>query len=192
MKKYPIVLDLETKYTFRDFNKHKKLGISVIGIYDYEVNSSKIFTEEDLSQLFPVLENASYIVGFNIKSFDMQVLQAYYPGDVSRFSIFDICDDIKDKIGKRLALNDLLYATLGKKKNGHGLIAINLYKQGKFDELKNYCLSDVTLTTELFDYGVEKGIVCYFDDKGKKEIAVDWKRYMEDSNHRDTHLTLPF
>lgn len=192
MKKYPIVLDLETKYTFRDRGTHKKLEISVISMYDYGSQELKTYIEEEISQIFPVLENASYIIGFNIKSFDLQVLQAYYPGDITHFPVFDLCDYVKDKIGKRLALNDLLFATLGKKKSGHGLEAIELYKQNRIAELKKYCEDDVRLTRELFDFGVKEGYINYLDEKGKNEIDVEWKKYIEESNHNDTHLTLPF
>lgn len=192
MKKYPVVIDLETKYTFRERNKHEKLEISVMAIYDYTSQTCRIYTENELSKVFAVLENASYVIGFNIKSFDLQVLRAYYPGDVAKFSVFDICDDIKDRVGRRLSLNDLLFATLNKKKTGHGLVAIDLYKQKKMEELKQYCIDDVTLTRELFDFGIREGLIYFLDSKGKKEIPVDWKKYIEESNHQDTHLTLPF
>lgn len=192
MKKYPIVLDLETKHTFRDFSEPKKLGITVVAIYDYKDKQSKAFFEKDLTKLYPILEASSYIVGFNINSFDLPVLQGYYPGDLSHFSTFDILDNVREKIGRRLALNDLIFATFAKKKSGHGLQAIELYKEGKFNELKKYCMDDVLLTKELFEYGANKGEIFYLTPKGKSTIQVDWKKYFEDSGKDETHLTLPF
>ena len=76
MKKFPVVLDLETKYTFRDFSDHRKLGISVAAIYDYRDNTGKYFFEKELSKLFPILESSSYIIGYNINSFDIDKLHA--------------------------------------------------------------------------------------------------------------------
>lgn len=192
MKKFPIVLDLETKHTFREFEDPKKLGITVVAIYDYQDGQGKVFVESELNKLFPILEAASYLIGFNIRSFDMAVLQGYYPGQVDQFATFDILDDIRDKIGRRLALNDILSATLGKKKSGHGLMAINYYKEGKIDQLKQYCLDDTMLTKEVFDYGVTYGEIYYFDSAGKATIKVDWKKYLEETGKNDTHLTLPF
>lgn len=193
MKKFPVVLDLETKYTFREFNDPRKLGISVAVIYDYKNNQSQIFLEKEISKLFPLLETASYIIGYNVKTFDIAVLQRYYPGDTNSFSCFDILDDIRSKIGRRLALNDVISATLGKKKSGHGLMAIDYYKEGKFDELKKYCLDDVMMTKELFDYGVEKNEIYYLSEKGKEMIRVEWRKYLEGSEGGDDMpLTLPF
>ena len=116
MKKFPVVIDLETKHTFRDFSEHAKLGLTVLGLFDYKDGSQKIFTEKDLNNLFPILENCSYIIGFNINSFDLPVLQPYYPGDIKHFKTFDILDDIKRILGRRLSLNDTIHATLDRKK----------------------------------------------------------------------------
>jgi len=191
MQKFPVVLDLETQHTFREFDDPIKLGVSVVGIYEYGKSEKKIFTEKEMNALFPILENASYIVGYNIRGFDMPVLQAYYPGDISGFSQFDILEDIREKIGRRIALNDVIYATFGEKKSGHGLMAIDYFREGKWDELKKYCLDDVMLTKKLFDFGLEKGEIYYLNETGKVTIKVDWKKYMQDSG-KDTPLTLPF
>jgi DEAD/DEAH box helicase domain-containing protein len=193
MKRFPVVLDLETKYTFRDFKDHKDLGISVVAIYDYRDNQGQTFLEKDIPKLFPILESCSYIIGYNINGFDIPVLQAYYPGKVENFASFDLLDDIRAKLGRRLALNDLASATLGTKKSGHGLMAIDYYKEGKFDELSKYCLDDVMITKDLFEYGIKQKEVYYMDVSGKVGIEVDWKKYLEeDSGKDDMPLTLPF
>lgn len=192
MRKLPVVLDLETKYTFREFNDPKKLGITVVGIYDYKTGTGKVFMENELSQLYPILEASSYIIGYNVRSFDMAVLQGYYPGNVEHFPTFDILEDIRLKLGHRLALNDVVAATLGKKKSGHGLMAIDYFKEGKWDELKRYCLDDAMLTHELFDFGVKNEEIFYINEKGKIPIKVSWKKYLEDSGKKETPLTLPF
>lgn len=192
MKKSPVVLDLETKYTFREFKHPSKLKVTVVGVYNYADNTSKVFLENELSKLFSLLESSSYIIGFNINSFDLQVLQGYYPGKIQHFATFDILDDIKAKIGRRLALNDLISTTLKKKKTGHGLMAIDFFKEGKWEQLKKYCMDDVMLTKELFEFGVKNGEIFYLNEKGKISIKVDWKRYLKDSGKKESHLTLPF
>lgn len=189
----PVVLDLETKYTFRQYSDPKKLGVSVVAIYDYQKEKSFTFLEEEINKLFPYLENASLIIGFNINSFDLPVLQGYYPGNINQFKTFDILDEIKNIVGRRLALNDLIKATLGKKKSGHGLQAINFFQEGKMTELKKYCLDDVMLTKELFDYGVTNGKIYYLDINEKIPIKVDWKKYLhQNQNNNNVSLTLPF
>ena len=192
MKKFPVVLDIETKYTFREYDDPKKLGVTTAGLYDYRDRQAKVFVEEELPRLFSLLEASSYIIGFNVNSFDLPVLQGYYPGRLNHFPTFDILDDVRFKIGRRLSLNDLVFATLGKKKTGHGLQAIELYKEGKWEDLKRYCLDDVMLTKELFEFGAEKGEIMYLNEKGKVSISVEWKKYLEDQGKSESHLTLPF
>ena len=191
MQKFPLVLDLETQHTFREFDDPMKLKVSVVAVYDYATQKGTVFEEKEILKLFPLLENASYIVGYNIRTFDLPVLQAYYHGHTDSLSMFDILDDIREKIGRRIGLNDVASATLGEKKTGHGLMAIDYFKEGKWDELKKYCMDDVMVTKKLFDYGIEKGEIYYMNEIGKIPIKVDWKKYLEDS-HKDTALTLPF
>ena len=192
MLSQPIVLDLETKYTFRDYSDPQDLQISVVGVYNYQTHQLATYFEKDLNQLFPILEKASIIIGYNIDHFDLPVLSRYYPGSIDQLPRFDILADIKNIIGKRMALNDVVGATIGKKKSGHGLIAIELFRQKKFEELAKYCLDDVSLTRELFEYGVKKGEINYLTEYGKQTIKVDWKKYKNWTNNKDVSLTLPF
>lgn len=193
MKKYPIILDLETQKTFREESDPAKLGISVVAIYDYEDGQGKVYTEKEIPKLFPILEKASYIIGYNSIAFDIPVLQGYYPGDVNNFSQFDIMEDIRTKIGRRLGLNDLAGATLNVKKSGHGLMAIDYFKEGKWDELKKYCLDDVMVTRDLFEYGIDHGQVMYKNEHGIINVDVKWKKYKEGNGTADNMpLTLPF
>ncbi|MBI1862689.1 ribonuclease H-like domain-containing protein [Candidatus Microgenomates bacterium] len=192
MHRLPVVFDIETKHTFRDFNEHKKLGVSVVASYDFATGKTQTFLEDELNVLFRLFENASYLIGYNINSFDLPVLQAYYPGDITIFKTFDILDDIKERIGRRLALNDVISATCGKKKSGHGLMAIDYYKEGKWEELKAYCIDDTMYTKELFDYGVKNGEIFYLNENGKVPIKVKWGKYMEDPGIIETPLALPF
>jgi len=192
MKRLPIIIDLETKYTFRDFSDPKKLGVSVLAIYDYNHDRYFSFLEKEINRSFSYFENASYIIGYNIKSFDLPVFQAYYPGKIENFLVFDILEDIREKIGRRLGLNDLIMATLNKRKTGHGLKAIDYYKNKEFNKLKKYCLDDVMLTKELFDFGIKNKKIYYLTPNGKEEIRINWEKYLSDDGKKSVSLTLPF
>jgi DEAD/DEAH box helicase domain-containing protein len=192
MKKFPVVIDLETKHTFREFSEPGQLGITVAAVFDFKNQRQDIFTEKEITKLFPILENSSYVIGYNIDSFDLPVLQPYYPGKIDHFKTFDILVDIKNIIGRRLALNDVIRATLDKHKTGHGLEAIDFYKEGKWVELKKYCMDDVMLTKELFDFGVKNGKISYLNENGKVDIKVSWGKYLEDEGSTNMPLTLPF
>jgi len=81
---------------------------------------------------------------------------------------------------------------LEKKKTGHGLEAIDFYKEGKWEELEKYCMADVMLTKELFDYGIINKKISYLNENGKVDIDVNWGKYLEDNGGGEMPLTLPF
>jgi DEAD/DEAH box helicase domain-containing protein len=68
-----------------------------------------------------------------------------------------------------------------------------LTKEGKWDELKKYCLDDVLVTKDLFEHGVEKGFVMYKNERGVINVDVNWKKYKDGNGTvSDMPLTLPF
>lgn len=191
----PIVLDLETKKTFQEVGgQHAdKLGVSVVGVYSYEDDAFYTFVEKEFDRLFRLLERSSAIIGFNINSFDLPVLQPYYVGKLTKFRTFDIMDEVKSALGRRLALNDLATATLNVKKSGHGLMAINYYHEGRWDELKKYCLDDVRITRDLFEYGKKHNTIYYPGTHGRQSFSVRWNT-LDLNGHAETesiNLTLP-
>lgn len=187
-----VVLDLETKKSFREITSSKPadLGVSLVGLYSYDTDHYQAFREEELERLFPLLEKASLIIGFNLDSFDMPALQPYYLGNIGKMATLDILSEVKKVLGRRLALNDLASATLGTKKSGHGLMAIDYYREGNFAALEKYCLDDVRITKELFDFGRKNGEVFYLDVAGKQPIKVNWQDLAKNKKAQ-VNLTLP-
>jgi len=189
----PVVFDLETKHTFREFSEPQKLGITVVGAYDYATDTSFTFLENELGEFYRLIENASYLIGFNIVGFDLPVLSAYYPGDTKQFKTFDLLDDVRAQIGRRISLDMLLKATLNTQKTGHGLQAVEFYKEGKIEELKSYCLHDVLFTRDLFEYGSKHGEIYYLEGMEKVAIKTNWAPYKKPQEEQaDISLTLPF
>jgi len=181
MKNY-VVFDVETQNSFREVNNDtKKLKVSVVVAYEYETQKMHHFTEKNIAGLFKLFENSSLIIGFNSKSFDLVVLSPYYVGNLSQFTHFDILENIKETTGRRYPLDDLVQATLGKGKSGHGLQAIEFYRQGKITELLQYCQDDVQLTKELFDFGVNNGhVFAPSSPTNKIKITVDWAKIVSE------------
>lgn len=177
-----LVLDLETMRSFDDVggrNHLDKLGVSVVGVYDYADNRYTAFVESEFGQLQNLLIDATLIIGFNHVYFDMPVLQPYLSIDVKKLPCFDIMLDIQEKLGHRVGLDSVASATLGTGKSASGLDAIRYYNEGRWDELKAYCLNDVKVTKEVFDYGIKNKMIRYTSKFGQqqKELKVDWTAY---------------
>lgn len=153
-----IIFDIETVGDIKDFNN---LRITVVSIYQYETDSYISFEEQELSALWPILEKAERLIGYNSEHFDLPVMNRYYTGDLLRFPHLDLLRVIKESSGKRFKLNDVAKATLQIEKSADGLQAQKWFEEGKIDEIKKYCEQDVKITKELYDYG-RKNKMIYF------------------------------
>ncbi|MFA5991595.1 MAG: ribonuclease H-like domain-containing protein [Candidatus Doudnabacteria bacterium] len=170
-----IVLDLETQKSFQEVGgrgKNHLLKISVCGIYDYSTDKYSTFEEHELPKLAPILQTADQIIGFNIKDFDFEVLRPYLNFDIFKIPYLDILEEIEKVIGHRIKLELVAQGTLGTGKSGNGLEAILYYKNGRFDLLKKYCLDDVKITKQVYDYALNNGKLLYKDFFKTKEIAL--------------------
>jgi hypothetical protein len=187
----PIVFDIETQNTFQEVGyDHKKLKISVVGTYDYSTGEYKAYFENETRELISKLEHASCLIGFNIHKFDLPVLAPYYIGNIMQFNTLDLLDEVEKSLGHRIALDDLARATLDTKKSGHGFLAIEYYRKGELEKLKNYCLDDVRITKDLYEYGLKYGKLYFFTAGGKREIRISFEKKKEDN--KSISLSLPF
>ncbi len=179
-----IVLDVETQREFSEVEGRKPelLGISVVGIYRYQADQYETYLESELGALAPVLQQADLLIGFNIKRFDFPVLSPYLPFSVATLPVLDLLDDVVKALGHRVSLESLGQATLGRGKSGSGLQALKWFKEGKFDLIKQYCLDDVRLTKELYDYGKQHGRLFAASKFGpeKLQIPVFWPERKRD------------
>ena len=170
-----IVLDLETQKEFKEVGgrgKNHLLKISVCGIYDYATDKYLIYEENELPRLASLLETADQIIGFNIKDFDFEVIQPYLNFDIFQVPYLDILEEIDRVIGHRISLESVAQATLGTGKSGSGLEAILYYRNGRMDLLKKYCLDDVKITKQVYEYGQKNGKLLYKDYFSIKELPV--------------------
>ncbi|MDR0463322.1 MAG: ribonuclease H-like domain-containing protein [Pseudomonadales bacterium] len=164
-----VVLDVETKKTFDEVGGFfpEQLGISFVGVCvrtsNHGSGEMKGYFEEDLPKLFPLLEEADIVIGYNNDGFDMPTFTNYYDGNISKIPTLDLMARIKKSCGHRISLDSVAQATFNQKKTGDGLDAIKYYRTGRLKELAEYCLQDVKLTRELFDYGFNNGNVKFYN-----------------------------
>jgi DEAD/DEAH box helicase domain-containing protein len=164
-----VVLDIETRNTFQDVGAYNPslLQVSLVGVYFYETDTFEAFLEEDLPKLWPRLERADRIIGYNLIGFDYPCLQSYYTGDMMKLPTLDLLAEIDKRLGFRIKLDDVAQATLGVGKSGHGLMAVEYWKKGEIEKLKEYCLQDVRVTRDVYEYALKAQEVRYNDRMGQ-------------------------
>lgn len=188
-----IVFDIETQNTFQDVGSSESsaLDISLVGIYDYEKDAYDSFLHTELNRLWPILESADMLIGYNSDHFDVPLLNKYYPGDLTKIKSLDILKEIKDSYGRRMRLDQVAEGTLGLNKSGHGLEAITWWKQGEIEKIRKYCLDDVRITKELYNYALENQKLKFKEGGEIMDIKLDTSKWEEPSGSSMT-FTLPF
>ena len=174
-----LVLDLETQKEFAEVEGRKPelLLISVVGVYSYEQNKFDAYMEADIKEkLAPRLQQAGLLIGFNIRRFDLPVLTPYLPYPIGQLPVLDIMEEMVKNLGHRVSLDAIAQATLGRGKTGSGLDALKWFKEGRFDLITKYCLDDVKLTKDVYDYGKQHGRLFVTSRFGgeKLQVPVFW------------------
>lgn len=188
-----VVFDLETQNIFQEVgsNDPTALDISVGTVYDSETEIYTTVTVNELSELWPIIEKADALVGYNSNHFDIPLLNKYYPGDLTQIKSIDILEAIKNSLGRRLRLDTIAEATIGTKKSADGLAAVRWWREGKIDLIKKYCEQDVRVTKDVFEYALKNSHVKYKDGGRKKEIPLDISSWLIRDDVSMTH-SLPF
>ncbi|MDO8424070.1 MAG: ribonuclease H-like domain-containing protein [bacterium] len=188
-----IVLDIETKNFFHDVGSSKPadLDIALIAIYDSETGGYSSYLEDELNRLWPILERSDMLIGFNSEHFDIPLLNKYYPGDLTKLKSLDILKEIKASYGRRMRLGQLAEGTLGRDKSGHGADAMVWWKRGEVEKVRDYCIDDVKITKELYDYAMANQKLIFKEGSALEEIKLDTSEWDKPNDNKLT-FSLPF
>lgn len=167
-----IVLDIETQNTFEEVGGFftDKLKVSLVVAYYYATDTYESYLEADLPVMFQKMETGGRIIGYNSIGFDMPVLNNYYAGDLLKLPQLDILKEIEKSLGYRIKLDDVAAATIGTGKSSHGLQAVAWWKEGKIDEIREYCQQDVKITKEVYEFGLKNGYVLFDNRAGERQL----------------------
>lgn len=187
-----IVLDIETQNTFQEVgsNDPTKLDISLLVIYDYKTEKYLTFTEKNFNDLWSILEETDLIIGYNSDHFDIPLLNKYYPGDLAAVGSLDLLTEIKKVVGRSIRLDNIAEATIGMGKSGHGLQAIDWWKEGKIDKIEKYCRDDVKVTKDIYEYALKNKKLKYKDLLDTIEFDIDTSNW-DAKTSRAINYTLP-
>mgnify|MGYP001564607508 CR=1 FL=1 len=107
----------------------------VVAIHDSETDEYSSYFKEELPKLWPSLERADMLIGFNSDAFDIPLLNRYYPGDLLHLRSLDLLSEVQKVLGRRIRLQSLAEATLKKGKSGDGLKAGEWWREGKKEKV---------------------------------------------------------
>lgn len=163
-----LVFDIETQtanFTFDEAGL-KTARISVVVVYDYADGQYKTFMEENIAELWPLMEKADRVIGYNIVHFDLPVLNNYYSGDLLKLPNLDLIIPVREALGFRLKLNDIAKATLKIEKSADGLQAVKWWAEGNVENIKKYCEQDVRVTKDIYEFGRKNKQLFYSNLQG--------------------------
>jgi len=175
-----VIFDLETQQLVQEvggWDYVHKLKPSIVCAYDSKSDQFLSYQEHELKELFTLLENR-LVIGYNIRGFDLLVLSSYGL-DPKKLDIFDIMYDLETLTRQRyLKLESIAQGTLGVGKLADGLQAVEWWKTGQIQKITDYCMQDVKITRDIFQYGRTHGFIRIQQSLKKeskvRQIEVQW------------------
>lgn len=185
-----IIFDIETEKLFSDLDNFdpQALGVSIVCLYKrkFDTTSRKeiegenlYFWKNDLDTMWPVFANTDRVIGFNSIDFDNQVIFGLCDDyDFRKLKHFDILAKVKDVLGFRVSLDSIAVASLDKPKSDSGVMAVEYWKSQKpedLEKLKKYCLMDVEITKDVYDFGLKNKFLKYKDKWNTiRQVEIDF------------------
>jgi DEAD/DEAH box helicase domain-containing protein len=173
-----LVFDLETQHLAEEVGGWEhidRLKLAVAVTADLETGEMRRYREADVEDLLAGLRAASLVIGFNIQRFDYEVLRPYAGGQPLQPPTLDLLSQVQAALGFRLSLDALAAGSLERGKSADGRLAVQWYREGKIDQLLDYCEQDVIVTRDLYEYGRKNGFLQYRDKFGRlKRVPVRW------------------
>lgn len=189
-----IYFDLETQTTYEELGIYlsndkipSKLKVSIAGILFNNKNSNiynhKFFGESNIKLLIQNLKESDLIIGHNLLNFDYQVLQQYTNENIYHIlsdKTFDTMLELnKYTNGCWTSLDDLCRLNLGEGKTHSGALTPKMWRDGKFKDVEEYLLNDLTKTKDIYQYIKKNKRVKYTHKHygeiiGVREVMVNW------------------
>lgn len=173
-----VFFDLETQRSAAEVggwhNAHlMRLALAVT--YDLREDRFETFHERDVPALLARLREADLVVGFNVRRFDYAVLRGYTDEDLNVLPTFDLLEALHGRLGFRVSLGHLAIETLGSEKSADGLQSLVWWKEGRVQEIEDYCRKDVSLLRDLFSHALREGFVCMRTKSGERvRVPTRW------------------
>ena len=174
-----LILDIETQKLTQEvggWDHIDKLGISIACAYDSKTDQFTAYRENELKTLIELCEER-LVIGYNIRGFDLPVMVPYGL-EIKRVDAFDIMYDLQTLTRQQyMKLEAVARGTLNSGKSADGLMAVEWYKKGEIQKIIDYCMQDVKVTRDIFNFGRQNGFVKIQrseDAEKVTQVPVQW------------------
>lgn len=151
------------------WKNYDKMGHAVSASYNFKSGNYKIYFNDNLDELADDLHSSDLVTGFNIKGFDIPLLngtaELIKKISLDEKKIYDMLEESRKSVGnffaKGLKLDNHLESMFGAggMKSGHGANAPKLWQDKKLGSLCSYVLRDVNREKALFEHIWQHGWV---------------------------------
>lgn len=153
----------------KGWKDYEGMGISLAGAATNWMDVEAVmFTEENITGLVDLFQEADLVCGYNLFGFDIGLLKATLVrlGHPEKTGLagktYDVFYDLRRQLPddvKWPKLDDIAWATIRKKKNGDGANAPRLYQDKKMADLTAYLHNDLAIEHQLNLHALEYGTV---------------------------------
>ncbi len=182
-----VFFDCESQYAFGEngIKNPSELKVAVAGTLIN--NKIEIFKDDQIEDLFKLLCNSKLIVGHNLYGFDYQLIQPYIKQDVisilgKKDKTLDMMYELAQILGRKvrwIKLDDLASRNIGMSKTHDGKEIPKLWRNGRYDEVKEYLINDLKMTEAVYNYALINKKLKYQHSEynisfGEREVSVNW------------------
>jgi DEAD/DEAH box helicase domain-containing protein len=76
-----------------------------------------------------------------------------------------------------MKLDQIAEGTFGIHKSGNGLEAVAWWRSGEVDKIRKYCLDDVKITKDVYEYALKNKKLIFKEGPFTKEIKLETKHW---------------
>jgi DEAD/DEAH box helicase domain-containing protein len=181
-----VVLDIEIQDAIvnpADWDNTDKMKIACCVLYSYIDDRYHVYGPNDVERLRSILIAANRIVTFNGNKFDLPIIfnmpNRTFPTGLRSYDILaniwlslHLDPTLFTNAHKGYSLDRVCKYTLGKGKSGSGAAAPFLFKQGDIWKVIDYCINDVALTVELYNYIMKNNCVITKSTNGILDMSM--------------------
>jgi len=150
------------------------MGLAVAALVN--MDGVQLFEEHEVQRLVELLRSADCVAGWNLDSFDLQVIGGKAGRPATGIRTFDLMTQFETLTGRRLDLENVSVATLGTALSPNGLALTAAWKKGDRKVVAEGCAKGADTIKSLLEYASREGALYFVPSPGeeRRRVEVSW------------------